>query len=282
MKKILITGANSYIGVSFERYIKENFPGEYTVDTLDMLYDDWRGTSFADYDCVYHVAGIAHQKETAQNRRSYYEVNRNLAVEVACKAKSDGARQFIFLSTMSVYGMHSGVVTRETAPSPKSHYGASKWQAEQGITPLEDSGFKVCILRPPMVYGKGCKGNFNSLCKLVKKLPFFPWVKNRRSMIYIDNLSSFVRMCIDKELSGVYFPQNREYVSTVDMAKAIASAMGKKIRFEYLSGLAVCILRLFYPAAKKGFGSLIYLDTEEFDFCYVVKNNKQSYIDSVS
>ena len=282
MKRILITGANSYIGVSFEKYIKENFPEEYTVDTVDMLTDCWRQSSFAGYDCVYHVAGIAHQKETEHNRQSYYDVNRDLAIEVARKAKADGVGQFILVSTMSVYGLHNGVVTRQTAPAPKSHYGTSKYQAEQSIVPLEDSGFKVCVLRPPMVYGKGCKGNFNSLCRLVSKLPFFPWVKNHRSMIYIDNLSSFVRMCIDKELSGVYFPQNREYVSTVDMAEAIAKAMGKKIRFEYLSGLAVCILRWFYPAAKKGFGSLIYLDTEEFDFCYIVKENYQSYIDSVS
>lgn len=281
MKKILITGANSYIGTSFEKYITEHYPDDYVVDTVDMIDGSWRERSFAGYDCVFHVAGIAHQKETKKNAHLYRKVNRDLAIEVAHKAKSDGVGQFIFLSSMSVYGMDTGVITKETMPAPKSHYGVSKWEAEQRIAPLGDESFRVCILRPPMVYGKGCKGNFNSVCSLVQKLPIFPRVKNMRSMVYIDNLSSCVRMCVDHGLAGVYFPQNRDYVSTMDMAAGIARAMHKKLHFEFLTGLGVCILRLFYPAAKKGFGTLIYQGTEDFDFSYVVVENEPSFIDSV-
>lgn len=280
MKKILITGAGSYIGQSFAEYVAAN-RDDYTVDTMDMLVPTWREHSFAGYDCVYHVAGIAHQKETKENAPLYRQVNCDLAIEVAEKAKAQGVGQFIFLSSMSVYGMDTGVITKDTKPNPKSRYGVSKWEAEQGIAPLDDVGFRVCILRPPMVYGKGCKGNFNGVCNLVRKLPIFPRVKNQRSMVYIDNLSSFVKMCVDYERSGVYFPQNREYVSTMDMAKGIAEAIGKKIHFEVLTGWAVCVLRLFYPAAKKGFGSLIYKDTEDFDFSYVVTENHSSFIHSV-
>ena len=280
MKKILITGAGSYIGRSFETYMA-SFGDAYAVDTVDMLDPAWRECSFSGYDCVYHVAGIAHQKETKENAHLYGEVNRDLAIEVARKAKADGVGQFIFLSSMSVYGMDTGVITKETKPNPKSHYGTSKWEAEQGIIALADDHFRVCILRPPMVYGKGCKGNFNGVCGLVRKLPIFPRVKNQRSMVYIDNLSSFVKMCVDDGLAGVYFPQNREYVATMDMARGIAAAMNKKIRFEYLTGWAVCVLRLFYPAAKKGFGSLIYSHTEDFDFSYVVTENEQSFMNSV-
>lgn len=281
MKKILITGANSYIGTSFKNYIEEKYSDHYTVEVISITDGEWRKKDFSGFDSIIHVAGIAHRKETKKNAQLYYEVNRDLTIETAKKAKSDGVRQFIFFSSMSVYGMNTGVITKETLPNPQSHYGRSKWEAEQVITSLGDEYFRVCILRPPMVYGKGCKGNFNSVYNLVRKLPVFPRVRNQRSMIYIDNLSSFVKLCVDNVLSGVYFPQNREYVSTMDMAKGIAVSMRKKIHFEYLTGWAMCVLRLFYPTAQKGFGSLIYQDTEEFDFSYVVVENMQSFIRSV-
>ena len=269
MKKILITGAGSYIGTSFEKYIKENYPDEYIVDTVDMIDGSWREKSFVGYDSVFHVAGIAHQKETKKNVHLYYEVNRNLAIETAKKAKSDGVKQFIFLSSMSVYGMDTGVITKETKPNPKSNYGKSKWQAEQEIAPLASDEFKVCILRPPMVYGKGCKGNFQTVVKIVKKFPIFPNVKNERSMIYIDNLSSFVKRCMDCELFGVRFPQNKEYMSTKDMALWISEALHKTIYFEYITGICVGILRCIHPTAKKGFGSLIYDIQDIRDYCVI-------------
>ena len=281
MKRILITGANSYIGTSFERYINENYTGEYVIDTVDMTCESWKKKSFAEYDVVFHVAGIAHRKETKENACLYYKVNKELALETAKKAKADGVKQLVFLSSMSVYGMDTGIITKETKPIPKSHYGKSKWQAEQEMVLLADQSFKVCVLRPPMVYGKGCKGNFVKIKMLVEKSPVFPYVKNKRSAIYIDNLSSFVKMCVDKELSGTYFPQNREYICTMDMADGIAKATDKKIRFEYITGCLMCGLRLFYPTAKKAFGSLIYKDTEDFDFSYVVDDNQESYVKSV-
>lgn len=281
MKRILITGANSYIGTSFEKYLKDNFPNEYIIDTVDMIDGSWREHSFAEYDSVFHVAGIAHQKETKNNAALYYKVNRDLAVETANKAKKDGVKQFIFLSSMSVYGLETGVIDKETLPKPKSNYGISKWEAEQQISTLSDDNFRVCVLRPPMVYGKGCKGNFNGVAKLVKGLPFFPRIKNQRSMIYIDNLSSFVKMCVDLQLKGVFFPQNRAYVSTMEMALGIADAMNKKIFFEFLTGWGVGILRIFFPPARKGFGSLIYSNTDDFDFSYVVIENQESFLKSV-
>ncbi len=271
MKKILITGANSYIGTSFEKYIKENYPNDYVVDTVDMINDNWRKKSFAGYDCVFHVAGIAHQKETKENSHLYYEVNRELAIETAKKAKLDGVGQFIFLSSMSVYGMDTGVITKETNPSPKSHYGKSKWQAEQDLVPLDSDTFKVCILRPPMVYGKGCKGNFVKIKKLVEKSPIFPYVKNKRSMIHIDNLSSFVRLCVNKSSHGTFFPQNDEYVSTIDLAKNISKALNKKIYFEYITGIGVVLLRPFHPMLKKAFGTLVYDIDEAMEYCVVAK-----------
>ncbi len=275
MKKILITGSGSYIGKSFEEYLKK-YGDENSTDTLDMQSADWREHSFSGYDVVFHVAGIAHRKETSENAHLYYEVNRDLALEVARKAKSEGVSQLIFLSSMSVYGIERGVITPDTPLSPKSNYGRSKMEAEEGMAELSSEDFAICTLRPPMVYGKGCKGNFGSVVSLVRKLPFFPRVANRRSMIYIDNLSSFVKMAIDRELEGVYFPQNREYMNTSEMAMSIAEGLGKKCRLSRLLGFGVKLLIPFVSMAKKGFGTLVYENTEAFDFEYIVISAEES------
>lgn len=275
MKKILITGANSYIGTSFETYLKENFPDDYVVDTVDMVDGTWREKSFAEYDSVFHVAGIAHQKETKENAYLYYEVNRDLAIETAKKAKADGVGQFVFLSSMSVYGMDIGVITKETKPNPKSNYGKSKWQAEQEIAPLQDESFKVCILRPPMVYGEGCKGNYQSIVKLVEKSPVFPRVKNRRSVINISNLVGFVIMAINSEIEGLYFPQNADYSSTCELAYEIAQEKGKKLYFSFLCGFVTILCRPYFSLIRKAFGELIYSNTEEFNFSYCIRGSDE-------
>ena len=162
MKKILITGANSYIGTSFEQYLQQ-WPEKYQVTTVDMIDGSWRQKSFAGYDTVYHVAGVAHVKETEENRHLYYEINRDLAVETAKKSKDEGVGQFIFMSSMSVYGLDIGIIHKDTEPSPKTSYGKSKYEAEVQLKKLEDEQFHIAILRPPMIYGRGCKGNFQSI-----------------------------------------------------------------------------------------------------------------------
>ena len=207
MKKILITGANSYIGTSFEKYMQQ-WPEKYQIDTLDMLDGTWREKSFSDYDVIFHVAGIAHSdsgKISAERSKMYYRVNCDLTIEVAGKAKKDGVQQFIFLSSMAVYGLatpigKSKVISSETPLSPDNSYGDSKAQAEAGILPMENDSFRVVIIRPPMIYGHGSKGNYPTLSKLARKLPIFPAVKNHRSMLYIDHLSEFVRLMIEEAL----------------------------------------------------------------------------------
>ncbi|MGB4351276.1 MAG: NAD-dependent epimerase/dehydratase family protein, partial [Tissierellaceae bacterium] len=218
MKSILITGKNSYIGSRFEEWLAK-YPDKYKVDAISLRDESWKEKDFSEYDVIYHVAGIAHRKETKENRELYYAVNRDLAYEVAKKSKQDGIKQFIFLSTMSVYGLESGVIDEYTPLKPKSNYGKSKLQAEELIKPLEDDSFKIAILRPPMVYGKGCKGNYPRLAKLAKITPIFPDIDNKRSMIYIDNLSEFVRLLIDDYSSGLFLPQNSEYVKTSEMVR---------------------------------------------------------------
>ncbi|MBQ6907295.1 MAG: NAD-dependent epimerase/dehydratase family protein [Clostridia bacterium] len=279
MKKILITGAGSYVGMSFENWIKQY--GDYSVDTVDTIDSGWKNRDFSQYDVVFHVAGIAHIKETKDNSRLYYDVNYKMAVDMAKKAKESGIKQFIFMSTMSVYGLISGEITKQTPANPKSNYGKSKLMAEEEICKMADESFKICILRPPMVYGKGCKGNFNGIVKLVDKLPFFPSVKNLRSQIYIDNLSNFVKKAIDEELCGLFFPQNRHYMNTSDIAKWISEKKGKKIFESNFLGLCVKAVQPFFSAAKKAFSTLIYKDTEMFDFDYCTVSEEESVKRSV-
>lgn len=266
MKKILITGAGSYIGTSFENYLKDNFPDDYRVDVVDMIDPAWKEKSFAGYDVVYHVAGIAHSdngKIPPEKEKLYRAVNTDLTIETAKKAKAEGVGQFIFMSSAIVYG-ESGkigrpkIITKETEPAPANCYGDSKLQAERGILPLSDDAFRVCVLRPPMIYGRGSKGNFPQLEKFARKLRFFPYVKNERSMLYIGNLVEFVRLMIDNGESGVFFPQNAEYSNTCELVKLIGEANGKKIRLVRGCGWLLRILGHFTGLVNKAFGNLTY------------------------
>jgi len=275
MKKILITGANSYIGTSFEKWLQQ-WPDDYSIDTVDVIGDGWKNKSFAGYDIVLHVAGIVHVKETKENAGLYYKVNRDLVYEIAQKAKADGVKQFIFLSSMSVYGIENGVIDRNSPLNPKSNYGKSKLQAEELIESLDDSTFKITIIRPPMIYGKGCKGNYPRLAKIALKLPFFPDIKNERSMIYIDNLCEFVKLLIDDCTSGLFFPQNEEYVCTSEMVRLITEAHGKKI---WMTNLLNPLLKLIkINLTNKVFGNLVYdRELSVFDNQYIIC----SFVDSI-
>jgi UDP-glucose 4-epimerase len=265
MKKILITGANSYIGTSFGKYLSR-WPEKYKVETIDMVDGSWREKSFKGYDVVYHVAGIAHSdsgKISPEKEKKYRAVNTDLTIETAKKAKADGVKQFIFMSSAIVYGDSAPigkekVINRETKPSPANCYGDSKLQAEIGLKELEDGEFKVVVLRPPMIYGKGSKGNFPVLEKFATKTPIFPKVKNSRSMLYIGNLVEFVRLMIENEEEGTFFPQNAEYSNTSEVVKMIAEANGKKIVLISGFGWALRFLGLFIGLVDKAFGNLVY------------------------
>ena len=260
MKRILITGKDSYIGTSFEKWLMKE-PDKYQIDTLDMRDEAWKDKDFSNYDVVFHVAGIAHVSTDPKMQDLYYKVNRDLTIDTAKKAKAEGVKQFIFMSSIIVYGDASKdlqVITKDTQPNPSNFYGDSKLQAEEGIKPLADDQFKVVIIRPPMIYGKGSKGNYPKLAKLARKIPIFPDIDNQRSMLHIDNLTEFLRLMIENEESGLFFPQNKEYVKTSEMVKIIAEVHGKKI---ILVKLFNPVIRLFVnriQVVNKLFGNLVY------------------------
>ncbi|MFU7536428.1 NAD-dependent epimerase/dehydratase family protein [Enterococcus casseliflavus] len=186
MINILITGENSYIGRKFIEYISE-FPNQYTIESISVRGDGWKEKSFGKYDSVIHVAGIAHKKNIEKSL--YYSVNKDLSKSVAQKAKEDGVHQFIYLSSMAVFGKDKGIIDKNTKTSPKDNYGKSKLLAEGELFALETNNFQVAVVRPPMVYGENAPGNYQKLCKLSRFILFFPDSKNTRSMIFIDNLS---------------------------------------------------------------------------------------------
>ena len=232
MTKVLITGAGSYVGESVRRYILST-SSDFEIDAVDTMNDAWKEADFSKYDVVYHVAGIAHVNADPKMEALYYKVNRDLTVEVARAAKAAGVKQFIFMSSQIVFhesqSLKTEVLTADTKENPNGFYGDSKLQAEKGLHELECDAFKVCILRPPMIYGPNSKGNFPRLVKLAQKTPLFPAWHNKRSMLYIDNLAEFVKQAILRELSGTFYPQNRELADTVEIIRYFAKANGHKV-----------------------------------------------------
>lgn len=270
LKKVLITGANSYIGKSFEKYVSEHYDSELHVDTIDMVDGSWRTYDFSSYDIVYHVAGIAHAdvgNVSDEVKAKYYAINTDLAVDTAKKAKAEGVKQFVFMSSAIVYGESAPygktkVITRETKPEPANFYGDSKLQADLGIQKLADESFGTCILRPPMIYGKGSKGNYPILSKMAKKLPIFPDCYNQRSMLYVENLCEFLCQVMIRDEEGIFFPQNPEYTKTSDMVKMIGDVTGHNIAVSKLWNWIVRITTLIpgkpRGLANKAFGNLTY------------------------
>lgn len=284
MKKILITGAGSYIGTSFEEYMKQ-WPDMYQVDTLDMIGDDWMKYDFSGYDSVYHVAGIAHSdngKISKEKAKLYYEVNTKLTIRTAMKAKKAGVKQFIFMSSAIVYGDSAPIgkkkiITRDTPVSPANCYGDSKVKAERGLKKLDDENFKVVILRPPMIYGKGSKGNYPLMSKLAKKMPVFPKVDNCRSMLYIENLMEFVRLMIENEEQGTFWPQNAEYSNTSELVRMIAAEHGKRIVLVKGATVPLKMAGLATGLVDKAFGNLAYDQTlSEYKENYRIANLRRS------
>ena len=272
-KRVLITGTGGYIGTSFEQYISNlngNMPQNlWHVTFVSMRNEKWKEMDFAEYDAILHAAAIVHKKETPDMEQLYFDVNCNLTKELAEKAKKDVAEyntkngenrgiQFVFLSTMSVYGKVLGRIAADTPTSPVNFYGKSKLDAEEALLKLADENFTVSIVRPPMIYGKECTGNYRLLEKLAVKVPFFPKTGNERSMLYIDNLSEFFRLVIEKNVGGIFCPQNAEYVNTSDMVATIRKSYGKRgvtiPGFGWLLDLFAGKISLF----AKVFGTLTY------------------------
>ncbi|MDR0963149.1 MAG: NAD-dependent epimerase/dehydratase family protein [Clostridium sp.] len=243
--RVLITGAGSYVGNAVQKHLQQ-YPEQFQVDMLSMRGSAWQSVDLSPYDCIFHTVGIAHvdtQGADEKTIREYYRVNCDLAVELAKKAQEQGVSQFIYMSSIivygeSVWGKNATPITAQTPPSPVNFYGKSKLQAEIQLQETANdyaqrnpgsAKMHIALVRSPFVYGHGCKGNYQMLARIAAKTNIFPNYKNQRSMIYIENLAEFIKILIQKGIGGTFYPQNAQTVSTSDMIAAIAATDGRKI-----------------------------------------------------
>ena len=265
LKKILITGAGSFVGTYVQKYL-DSFADKYHVTTVGTKNGEWQQLDFSQFDVIYHVAGLAHSdvgKVSDEMKKKYYAINCDLAISVAQKAKTEGVKQFIFMSSAIVYGDSAPIgidkiITKKTKCSPANFYGDSKVQAEKGLLCLQSKSFRVVILRCPMVYGKGGKGNFPILERVARKVILFPKIGNKRSILYVGNLAEFVRLMIENEENGIFWPCNKEYANTSELVMMIAGCYGKKVYL--ISGFEwfLHLIGYFTDYANKAFGNFTY------------------------
>ena len=282
MKRVLITGAGSYVGESVRSYILQTCGNGFEIDAVDTFGENWKKADYTKYDVVYHVAGIAHVNADPKMEPLYYKVNRDLTIAVAKHAKEAGVKQFIFMSSMIVFHesqkLGTEVLTKDTTPCPNGFYGDSKLQAENGLKELASPAFKVCILRPPMIYGPNSKGNFLRLGWLATKTPVFPLWHNQRSMLYIDNLAEFVKQVILREMDGTFYPQNRELADTVEIVKFFAKKYNHKIWISRLFNPFVWLGSFIIQPLNKMFASYYYDPSMSMmDFDYQLVSQDESF-----
>lgn len=263
--KIVITGKNSYIGSKVAEFLQKH--GHETAE-VDTIAEKWKEHDFSKFDAVIHVAAIVHESAKTSSYDLFNKVNTLLPYEIAKKAKECGVSKFVFLSSMAVYGLDKklpeGQIVDENTPlEPVSLYGKSKLEAENLLKTLSDESFKISIVRPPNVYGKGCKGNYVNRFVSISKMPIFPlaYTNARQSMLYIDNLSCFIKELLEHDAEGVYNPQDSFIPSTVDLVSAISTARGKHTCFSKLLGIIVCLFSKV-PLVVKLYGGLSY--SQEF------------------
>ena len=268
MKKVLIIGKNSYIAKNFICYSSNKEHSEVEIDGVSASNGEWKEKGFEGYHTVLFLAGKVHQKETEENKKEYDEINYQLALEIAKKSQESNVSQFIYMSTAAVYGdagQEKGeVIIDENSPCiPKTAYGISKRKAEMTLLKLEEEQeerkMKVCIVRPPMGYGKGCPGNFMKLYHLALKIPIFPLMHNQRSMIAIDNLCEFLYQVVVKEKSGVYHPQDREYVETSKLVGYMRKANEKGILYVKRFNPFISVAVKMVGTIEKIFGNYVYV-----------------------
>jgi len=257
---LLITGSSGFVGGAVQARLKDD--PAFCVSTLSVRGTGWRDHDFSRYDSILHAAGIAHVIADGSMDAQYDAVNHRLTAEIAAKAKAEGVKQFIFLSSMIVFGTASpaGVrrmISPDTPPAPTGAYGKSKLDAENAIRALESESFRAAILRPPTVYGPGCKGNYVTLSKLARRLPFFPEFENHRSMIYVENLAELIRLILLRQDRGTFHPQDETDRSVSGIVREICAVHGKTMHFSRALAPLVCLAGRA-GIVRRAFGDMVY------------------------
>lgn len=261
MKKILVIGKNGYVSTSFQKYMQKF--EDYQVDAITARNDAWREYDFSTYDAVFNTTGLAHNDARMGTREQFMALNAVLPVELAQKAKAEGVKVFINMSSMIIYGEMSELgklelIDDKTVPVPAGIYGESKLAGEKGLMGLADVYFNVAIIRSPLVYGEKAVDNFAKLVNFAKRYPLFPDLENCRSMIYSDNLCELVRLIVDNSQGGLYYPQQEVYIGTSKLVKDIAKVAGNGLIETSLFNPFIRILSHKMIVFRKVFGNLAY------------------------
>lgn len=280
----MLVGIGGYIGGKFTEYINNHY-SDWQIDAVDSMNRKWAEADFSGYDAVYNVSGLAHANARQGSEELYYQVNGQLPIDVATKAKEEGVPLFVQMSSQIVYGDMSRLgeekmITAETVPSEPTVYGKSKMMAERGLMALVDDNFQVAIMRPPLIYSEFARDNFPRLVKFAKKMPIFPKLENRQSMVYVDNLCELIKLIIENNKGGIYYPQQECYIETSKIVADIARAVGNKMWQTRMFNPA---LRLLSKIPKlgfihKAFGSITYdmKMSNHFDGKYRVVSYEES------
>lgn len=280
----MLVGIGGYIGGKFTEYINNHY-SDWQIDAVDSMNRKWAEADFSGYDAVYNVSGLAHANARQGSEELYYQVNGQLPIDVATKAKEEGVPLFVQMSSQIVYGDMSRLgeekmITAETVPSEPTVYGKSKMMAERGLMALVDDNFQVAIMRPPLIYSEFARDNFPRLVKFAKKMPIFPKLENKQSMVYVDNLCELIKLIIENNKGGIYYPQQECYIETSKIVADIARAVGNKMWQTRIFNPA---LRLLSKIPKlgfihKAFGSITYdmKMSNHFDGKYRVVSYEES------
>ena len=254
--QIIITGSSGFIGTNF---IKDN--SDFDIIEIDLLTQNVEDINFTGVDSVLHLAALVHQMQGALEEL-YFKINRDLAYEVAKRAKEQGVKHFVLMSTAKVFGESTTgkpAWDENSECKPLDAYGKSKFEAEQLIRSLENENFKVAVVRSPLVYGVGVKANMYNLVKLVDRFLVLPLggINNRRSIVYVGNLVALLQHIIKIQASGIFIAGDRVPLSTTELTGLIAKSLNKRIRLFKVPGFLIRIIDALKPAIiDRLFGSL--------------------------
>ncbi|MFT5660634.1 MAG: nucleoside-diphosphate-sugar epimerase [Sulfurimonas sp.] len=254
MTNILVTGATGFIG----SYFIDKYDEKYNIKTFSFVNDDFCSIEFNKINTIIHLSALVHQM-FGGSKEEYEKVNVTQTLQLVEKAKENGVKHFIFMSTVKVYGEETEIIYNEKSIcTPVDDYGKSKLKSELKLQKLEDENFKISIIRTPIVYGYGVKGNMGNLINLIKKVPILPFAKinNKRSMVNIGNLCHLVDVLIEKKKSGVYLASEDIPLSTTSLIQLISKELNKKV---YLLKVPFFenLLKLIKPSlVKRLYGSL--------------------------
>ncbi|MBV9987596.1 MAG: NAD-dependent epimerase/dehydratase family protein [Chitinophagaceae bacterium] len=255
MKKILLTGASGFVGSRYLAYSAD----KYQITPVSVKERLPSADELHGVDVVLHAGGLAHQMQWTAPER-YFSANYDTTRALADLAKQCGVGHFIFISTIKVFGEANTGPLNENSPClpVNDPYGESKLQAEKYLQTIASDSFVVTIIRPPLIYGPGVKGNLDRLLHLADTGYWLPFggIHNRRTMIYLDNLVELINAAIDRKAGGIFLAADAKPLATSDLISQIRQCLGRPLRLFSLPGLFKKALLRFKPElGQRLFGS---------------------------